>query len=254
VQRRLVKSAWLVSWCAWQTLLTNCYHTWYVSYFLLRIKFKWIYLSQIKEDEVGGLCSTHAREESLKGTDKANKVWGCELDSTGSGYGPVAGCCECGNELSGSSWHLMRTSVTKQLIVSTQQGREWRIQNIIRSPSQDDISGTGLSHRESFETNLISWPFLPSSLYSSLFFYGVAQCGIWISRVANHSACSCLPVFFVRPFLSLVLLMFAVPFLLCLCTSSPSDTGCQRAEHDAHDSLFLCSCSHARFRQLSRTR
>jgi hypothetical protein len=23
---------------------------------------------------------------------------GCELDSTGSGQGPVAGCCECGDE------------------------------------------------------------------------------------------------------------------------------------------------------------
>jgi hypothetical protein len=27
---------------------------------------------------------------------------GCGLDSTGSGQGPVAGCCECGNEPSGS--------------------------------------------------------------------------------------------------------------------------------------------------------
>jgi hypothetical protein len=26
---------------------------------------------------------------------------GCRLDSTGSGRGPVAGCCECGDELSG---------------------------------------------------------------------------------------------------------------------------------------------------------
>jgi hypothetical protein len=26
----------------------------------------------------------------------------CGLDSTGSGYGPVAGCCECGDEPSGS--------------------------------------------------------------------------------------------------------------------------------------------------------
>jgi hypothetical protein len=24
--------------------------------------------------------------------------WGCVLDSTGSGQGPVAGCCECGDE------------------------------------------------------------------------------------------------------------------------------------------------------------
>jgi hypothetical protein len=27
---------------------------------------------------------------------------GCGLDSTGSGQGPVAGCCECGDEHSGS--------------------------------------------------------------------------------------------------------------------------------------------------------
>jgi hypothetical protein len=27
----------------------------------------------------------------------------CGLDSTGTGYGPVAGCCEHGNELSGST-------------------------------------------------------------------------------------------------------------------------------------------------------
>jgi hypothetical protein len=28
--------------------------------------------------------------------------WGCGLDSTGSAYGPVASCCECGDEPSGS--------------------------------------------------------------------------------------------------------------------------------------------------------
>jgi hypothetical protein len=27
---------------------------------------------------------------------------GCGLDSTGSGQGPMAGCCECGDEPSGS--------------------------------------------------------------------------------------------------------------------------------------------------------
>jgi hypothetical protein len=27
---------------------------------------------------------------------------GCGLDSTGSGLGPVASCCECGDELSAS--------------------------------------------------------------------------------------------------------------------------------------------------------
>jgi hypothetical protein len=29
-------------------------------------------------------------------------AWGCGLDATGSGQGPVAGCCECGDEPSGS--------------------------------------------------------------------------------------------------------------------------------------------------------
>jgi hypothetical protein len=29
-------------------------------------------------------------------------LWECGLDSTGSGQGPVAGCCECGDEHSGS--------------------------------------------------------------------------------------------------------------------------------------------------------
>jgi hypothetical protein len=29
-------------------------------------------------------------------------AWGRGLDSTGSGHGPVAGCCECGDEPSGS--------------------------------------------------------------------------------------------------------------------------------------------------------
>jgi hypothetical protein len=29
-------------------------------------------------------------------------AWGCGLDSTGSGPGPVEGCCECGDEASGS--------------------------------------------------------------------------------------------------------------------------------------------------------
>jgi hypothetical protein len=28
--------------------------------------------------------------------------WGCGVDSRGSGYGPLAGCCECGDEPLGS--------------------------------------------------------------------------------------------------------------------------------------------------------
>jgi hypothetical protein len=34
--------------------------------------------------------------------DLTRLAWGCGLDSTGSGQGPVAGCCECGDEPSGS--------------------------------------------------------------------------------------------------------------------------------------------------------
>jgi hypothetical protein len=76
---------------------------------------------------VGGACGTHGRgEESVQGfggkarrketTGKTRRRWedgvrmdlreiglgGCGLDSTGSGHGPVAGCCECGDEPSGS--------------------------------------------------------------------------------------------------------------------------------------------------------
>jgi hypothetical protein len=76
---------------------------------------------------VGGACGTHGRgEKSVQGfggkvrrkeTTWKTKAWvgkgirmdlreiglgGCGLDSTGPGQGPVAGCCECGDEPSGS--------------------------------------------------------------------------------------------------------------------------------------------------------
>jgi hypothetical protein len=76
---------------------------------------------------VGGACGTHGRgEKSVQGfggkprrkettwkikaqVEKMGSkwilgrlAWGCGLDSTGSGQGPVAGCCECGDEPSGS--------------------------------------------------------------------------------------------------------------------------------------------------------
>jgi hypothetical protein len=39
-------------------------------------------------------------------------AWGCGLDSTGSGQGQVAGCCECGDEPSGScATELVRNSL-----------------------------------------------------------------------------------------------------------------------------------------------
>jgi hypothetical protein len=34
--------------------------------------------------------------------DLRDWIGGCELDSTGLGRGPMAGCCECGDEPSGS--------------------------------------------------------------------------------------------------------------------------------------------------------
>jgi hypothetical protein len=74
---------------------------------------------------VGGACGTHGRrEKSVQGfggkSPKERDHWedqgiggirmdlreiglgGCGLDSTVSGQGPVAGCCECGDETSGS--------------------------------------------------------------------------------------------------------------------------------------------------------
>jgi hypothetical protein len=76
---------------------------------------------------MGGTCSTYRRDEmrtvfwleSLKERDHSEGLridwednirmdlreirWGrCGLDSSGSGYGPVAGSCEHSNELTGS--------------------------------------------------------------------------------------------------------------------------------------------------------
>jgi hypothetical protein len=48
----------------------------------------------------------------------------CGLDSTGSGQGPVAGCCECGDEPSGScATELVNIFMMQQRII--QQSREW---------------------------------------------------------------------------------------------------------------------------------
>jgi hypothetical protein len=46
---------------------------------------------------------------------------GCGLDSTGSGQGPVAGCCECGDEPSGScaTELVIRLTVTGFFILSS---------------------------------------------------------------------------------------------------------------------------------------
>jgi hypothetical protein len=75
-------------------------------------------------NEVGGAFSTHGRgEKSVQGKPEGKISLGrprrrwedgvrmnfrqiclgwCGLDSTGSGQGPVGGCCECGDEPSGS--------------------------------------------------------------------------------------------------------------------------------------------------------
>jgi hypothetical protein len=44
-------------------------------------------------------CRLEKEEES---TPETSWLGGCGLDSTGSGQEPVAGCCECGDEPSGS--------------------------------------------------------------------------------------------------------------------------------------------------------
>jgi hypothetical protein len=53
-------------------------------------------------------------------------AWGCGLDSTGSGWRPVAGCCECGDESSSScatdlvtSWVPERGSTPRQTSLRT---------------------------------------------------------------------------------------------------------------------------------------
>jgi hypothetical protein len=78
--------------------------------------------TEVKANEVGGACGTHGRgEKSIQGFGgKAHLedqgvgwkmgsewflgrlAWRGGLDSIGSGQGSVAGCCECGDEPSGS--------------------------------------------------------------------------------------------------------------------------------------------------------
>jgi hypothetical protein len=49
----------------------------------------------------------HLEDQGVGGKMGSERIlgrlaWGCGLDSTGSGQGPVAGSCECGDEPSGS--------------------------------------------------------------------------------------------------------------------------------------------------------
>jgi hypothetical protein len=58
------------------------------------------------------------------------RAWGCGLDSTGSGQGPVAGCCECGHEPSGSC----ATELVRRCVVSSQlrvRVQFWRYANVL---------------------------------------------------------------------------------------------------------------------------
>ena len=41
-------------------------------------------------------------EDNIKMDIQEVGMWGCGLDGAGSGYGQMAGTCECGNESSGS--------------------------------------------------------------------------------------------------------------------------------------------------------
>jgi hypothetical protein len=44
----------------------------------------------------------HRWEDGIRMDLREIGLWGCGLDSTGSGQEPVAVCCECGDEPSGS--------------------------------------------------------------------------------------------------------------------------------------------------------
>jgi hypothetical protein len=84
-------------------------------------------IDQIEKDELGRKCSTHRADENnyeivngnsegknqledlgvcwritLKWILKINRVWGCGLNPSGLVQYPVIGCCEHGNETSGS--------------------------------------------------------------------------------------------------------------------------------------------------------
>jgi hypothetical protein len=76
----------------------------------------------IKKNEVGRACGTHGRgekhvekPEGKRPLVRPRRRWedgikmdlgeiggGCRVDSPGSGQGPLAGCCECRDEPSGS--------------------------------------------------------------------------------------------------------------------------------------------------------
>jgi hypothetical protein len=88
---------------------------------------------QIKENEVGRACGTDGRGEKRvegfggkarrkKPLERPRRRWedgiimdlkeigwgrGCGMDSPGSGWGPLAGCCECGDEPSCRDWLLL---------------------------------------------------------------------------------------------------------------------------------------------------
>jgi hypothetical protein len=48
-------------------------------------------------------CESLKERDQLEDQGVGGKMaWGCGLDSTGSGQGPVEVCCECGDEPSGS--------------------------------------------------------------------------------------------------------------------------------------------------------
>jgi hypothetical protein len=89
---------------------------------------------------VGGACGTHGRgEKSVQGFGgKARrrrwedgigmdfKEIGLGLDSTGSGQGPVAGCCECGDEPSGSC-------ATKLVSYTVEEIFDWHDHTLIKT-------------------------------------------------------------------------------------------------------------------------
>jgi hypothetical protein len=58
-------------------------------------------------------------EDGIRMDLRESGLGGCGLDSTGSGQGPVAGCCECGDEPSGScATELVFLGVSVYILVS----------------------------------------------------------------------------------------------------------------------------------------
>jgi hypothetical protein len=97
---------------------------------------------------------------------------GCGLDSTGSEQGPVAGCCECGDEPSGSCATELDRKFSASLVVL--QGMLARVHLHIKLRSPLEIQHTVLCIRgqkfkpqtllsASYTTVLLLWTYIVGS-------------------------------------------------------------------------------------------